>query len=82
MDVSTEEVEEVIRVDLSVGVVCQKYEEPGPCGSAGDFLLGSEMEGDSLGREEAKGDASLTAFYNSNDSNQCQFSSHSFMNMI
>ncbi len=44
-------------VDLSVGIVCKNYEEPGPRGSAADFLLGEEMEGDSPGREEVEGDA-------------------------
>jgi hypothetical protein len=30
------------------------YEEPGPRGSAADFLLGEEMEGDPSGTEEVK----------------------------
>jgi len=33
----------------------KKNEEPGPRGSAGDFLLGKEMEGDPLGREVVEG---------------------------
>ena len=41
--------------DLSGGVVCQKnYEELESCGSAADFLLVVEMEGDTLGREEVE----------------------------
>ena len=32
----------------------KKYEEPGPRGSAADFLLGEEMEGDPSGREEVQ----------------------------
>ena len=43
VDVLAEEMEEDVGVDLSVGVCFQKYEEPGPCGSAGDFLLGEEI---------------------------------------
>ena len=43
VDVLAEEMEEDVGVDLSVGVCYQKYEEPGPCGSAGDFLLGEEI---------------------------------------
>ncbi len=34
-----------------VGVGKKNYEEPGPHGSAGDFLLDEEMEGDPPGRE-------------------------------
>ncbi len=37
VDVLAEEMEEDVGVDLSVGVCCKKYEEPGPCGSAGNF---------------------------------------------
>ncbi len=58
------EVEDV--VDLLVGNVCKNYEEPGPRGSAANFLLSKEMEGGSQGREEAEGDALMAAFYNSN----------------
>ncbi len=57
MDVTAEGVEEVVGVDLSVGVVCQKYEEPESCGSAANFLLGVEMVGDLPGRMEVEGDA-------------------------
>ena len=32
----------------------KNYEEPGPHGSAADFLLGEEMEGDPSGREEVE----------------------------
>ena len=59
------EVEDVI--DLLVGNVCKNYEEPGPCGSAANFLLGEEMEGDLPGREEVEGDALMVVFDNSND---------------
>jgi hypothetical protein len=34
--------------------VKKNYEEPGPRGSAADFLLGEEMEGDPPGREEVE----------------------------
>jgi len=57
VDVMAEEVEEDNGVDLSAGVVCKKYEEPESCGSAADFLLGMEMEGDPPGRKEVEGDA-------------------------
>ena len=57
VDVSEEGVEEVVGVDLSVGVVCQKYEELELCGSAAKFLLGVEMVGDLPGRMEVEGDA-------------------------
>jgi len=51
-----------------VGVDCKKYEEPGPCGSAGIFLLGEQTEGDTSGREEVEaGSLSLEI----NDSNKC-----------
>ena len=36
--------------------VPKKYEEPEPCGSAADFLLGVEMERDPPGREEVEMD--------------------------
>ncbi len=61
VDVLAEEMEEDVGVDLSVGVCFQKYEEPGPCGSAGDFLLGEEIEGEQPGREEVVGDALIAA---------------------
>ncbi len=49
MEVEAEEVAE------DVGGVGQKnYLEPGPRGSAADFLLGEEMEGDPPGREEVE----------------------------
>jgi len=44
VEVEAEEVAE------DVGVGQKKYEEPGPRGSAADFLLGEEMEGDLSGR--------------------------------
>ena len=73
------EAEEIGHRDLSVGVVCKNYEEPGPRGSAAHFLLGVEMEGDPPGNENVEGGA-LTAvsaycFTNINDSNKCQSSS-------
>ncbi len=46
VEVEAEEVAE------DVGVGQNNYEEPGPRGSAADFLLGEEMEGDPSGREE------------------------------
>ncbi len=52
-----EKVEEDVRLDLLVGVVCKKYEEPESCGSAANFLLGVEMEGDPPGRMKVEGDA-------------------------
>jgi hypothetical protein len=45
------EAEEVVE---EVGVGQKHYEEPGPRGSAADFLLGEEMEGDPSGREEVE----------------------------
>ncbi len=40
---------------LSAGVVCQQnYQKTGPRVSAADFILGVEMEGNMLGREEVK----------------------------
>ena len=53
VEVEAEEVAE----DVGVG---QKYYEepvPGPRGSAADFLLGEEMEGDPSGREEVEAGA-------------------------
>ncbi len=44
VEVEAEEVAE------DVGVGQKQYEEPGPRGSAADFLLGEEMEGDPSGR--------------------------------
>ena len=79
VDVLAEEMEEDVGVDLSVGVCFQKYEEPGPCGSAGDFLLGEEIEGEQPGREEVVGDALIAAetdfSFNFNGSNKCQLTS-------
>ena len=48
VEVEAEEVAE------DVGVGQKNYEEPGPRGSAADFLLGEEMEGDPSGREEVE----------------------------
>ena len=56
VEVEAEEVEEVVGVDMSVGVP-KKYEEAESCGSAANFLLGVEMERDPPGREEVKVDA-------------------------
>ena len=54
VDMQAEEVEEHVGVDLSVGVVGKKnYEEP-ECGSAANFLLGVEIEGDPPGRMEVE----------------------------
>ena len=64
VEVEAEEVAE------DVGVGQKKYEEPGPRGSAADFLLGEEMEGDPSGREEVE-----AAAIKINDSNKCQLSS-------
>jgi len=76
VDVLAEEVEEDVGVDLSAGVVCKKYEEPESCGSAADFLLGVEMEGDPTGRMDVEGGALMAVetdlFLNTNDSNKCQ----------
>ncbi len=55
--------EKDVGVDLSVGVCFQKFEELGPCGSAGDFLLGEEIEGEQPGREEVVGDGSRDGFF-------------------
>ena len=38
----------------NIGVGQKNYEEPGLRRSAADFLLGEEMEGDPLGREEVE----------------------------
>ncbi len=46
-------------------MVCKKYEEPESCGSAAEFLLGEEMEGDPSGREELE-----AAAMKINDSNK------------
>ena len=71
-----EEVEEDVGVDLSVGIVNKKYAELESCGSAANFLLGVEMEGDTLGRMEVEGDALIVVetdlYFNANDSNTCQ----------
>jgi hypothetical protein len=67
VDVSAEGVEEDIGV---VGVDCQKYEEPRPCGSAGVFLLGEQTEGDTSGREEVE---ACSLSLEINDSNVCHF---------
>ena len=52
----------------------KKYEEPGPRGSAAEFLLGEEMEGDPSGREEVE-----AAAIKINDSNNCQCFSSSIV---
>jgi hypothetical protein len=49
VEVEAEEVAEY------VGVGKKNYEEPGPRGSAGDFLLDEEMEGDPPEREVVEG---------------------------
>jgi len=67
VEVEAEEVEEDIGV---VGVNCQKYEEPGPCGSAGVILLGKQTEGDTSGREEVE---ACSLSLEINDSNVCHF---------
>ncbi len=65
VEVEAEEVAE------DVGVGQKNYEEPSPRGSAADFLLFEEMEGDLLGREEVE-----AAAIKSNDFVwQCEFSS-------
>jgi hypothetical protein len=61
-----EETEEMGQ-NLSVSVVLKKnYEEPGPRGSAADFLPGEEMEGDTLGREEVEAGAQSLKINDSN----------------
>ena len=69
--------EEVVGVDLSVGVP-KRYEEPESCGSAADFLLGVEMERDPPGREEVEVDVLMAVetdlLSNHNDSTKCQSS--------
>jgi len=60
VEVEAEEVAE------DVGVGQKNYEEPGPRGSAADFLLGEEMEGDPSGREEVE-----AAAIKINDSDKC-----------
>ena len=49
VEVEAEEVAE----DFGVGQ--NKYEEPGSRGSAGDFLLDEDLEGDPPGREVVEG---------------------------
>ena len=77
VEVEAEEVEEVVGVDLSVGVP-KKYEEPESCGSPADFLLGVEMERDPPGREEVEVDVLMAVetdlLFNHNDSTKCQSS--------
>jgi hypothetical protein len=46
-----------------LGWVKKNYEEPGPRGSAADFLLGEEMEGDPSGREEVEAAAIKPALH-------------------
>ena len=68
-----EEAEEMGQ-DLFDSVVCKKnYEEPGQRGSAADFLLGEEIEGDPPGREEVE--AGAQHLLEINDSNKCHSSS-------
>ena len=60
--------------DLFDSVVCKKnYEEPGQRGSAAEFLLGEEIEGDPPGREEVE--AGAQHLLEINDSNKCHSSS-------
>jgi hypothetical protein len=61
VEVEAEEVAEDVRVGQ------KHYEEPGPRGSAADFLLGEEMEGDPSGREEVE-----AAAIKIHDINKCQ----------
>jgi len=61
VEVEAEEVEEVVRVDLSVGVP-KKYEEPESCGSAADFLLGVEMERDPRWQDNQEHDNQIKAW--------------------
>ena len=68
VEVEAEEVAE----DFGVGQ--KNYEEPGPRGSAADFLLGEEMEGDPSGREEVE-----AAAIKINDRNRCQCLSSSIV---
>jgi len=66
-----EEAEEMGQ-DLFDSVVCKKkYEEPGQRGSAADFLLGEEIEGDPPGREEVE--AGAQHLLEINDSNKCAY---------
>ena len=51
-----------------VGVGKNIYEEPGPRGSAGNFLLDEEMEGDPPGREVVEG-GGIDVLLEINDSN-------------
>ncbi len=68
VDMQAEEVQEDVGVDLSVGVCCKNYDEPGRCGSAADFLLGEEMEGDPAGTDLSAEDLLIDII----DSNKCQ----------
>ena len=68
MEVEAEEVAE------DVGVGQKNYEEPSPRGSAADFLLGEEMEGDPSGRDEVE-----AAAMKINESNKCQCLSSSIV---
>jgi len=46
VDMQAEEVQDDVGVDFWVGIVGKtNYDEPGPCRSAANFLLGEEMEG-------------------------------------
>jgi len=68
VEVEAEEVAE------DVGVGQKNYEEPGPRGSAADFLLGVEMEGDPSGSEVVE-----AAAIKINDSTKCQCLSSSIV---
>jgi hypothetical protein len=48
----------------------KKNEEPGPRGSAGNFLLDEEMEGDPPEREVVEG-GGIDVLLEINDSNKC-----------
>ena len=68
VDVEAEELEEEA-VDSPVGAVGKKiYEEPKSCGSAADFLLHEEMEGDPTGRMDVEAGTHPLKI---NDSNKC-----------
>ena len=68
VDMQAEEVQEDVRVDLLVGVCCKNYDEPGPCGSIANFLLGKETEGDLADTDLSAEDLLIDII----DSNKCQ----------
>ncbi len=49
-----------------LALLAKKYEEPALCGSAANFLLGEEMEGDSTGRMEVEAGANPLKINDSN----------------